>query len=124
MFRSNMQQLFSSRSDVRGRLVWTPGHGGLDHMTLTDKNAKAAANSTSGRYLLPLFVSRFTALSEIESLALREWHDHLNLLEGTKQKIFRKDSGFYPFSGNRHSSTFVQRKPAKWFKTITHSLMS
>ena len=57
MFRSNMHQLFSSRSDVRGQMVWTPGHGGLDHMTLTDKNAKAATNSTSGRYLLPLFVS-------------------------------------------------------------------
>jgi len=53
-------------------------HGGLDHMTLTDKNAKAAANSPSGRYLLPLFVSRSAALSEVESLAIKEWHTHLD----------------------------------------------
>ena len=56
LFRTNMLQLFSQRKDVEGQLQWTPGHSGLDHMTITDKNAKAAANRViaSGQYLLPV----------------------------------------------------------------------
>jgi len=72
MFRRNMHTLFSAQDDVRGRLVWTPGHGGLDHMMFTNKKTKAAANSSSGRYLLPLFISRSAALSEVEALAIKE----------------------------------------------------
>ena len=43
-FRKNMFQLFSERPDITGSMVWTPGHGGLDQMKITDKNTKKAAN--------------------------------------------------------------------------------
>jgi len=43
-FRKNMLQLFTEQLDVEGTLLWTPGHGGLNQMKITDKNAKAAAN--------------------------------------------------------------------------------
>ena len=120
-----MHKLFSARSEITGKLVWTPGHGGLDQMNITDKNAKAAAESKRG-YVLPLFVSRSAALSEIESLALKEWHQHLDKLEDKDANIFRPKSGFKPFAdtSRRPSSTFMKRKPAKWFKTIKRSLMS
>ena len=127
LFRSNMLKLFTSRTDIKGKLNWTPGHGGLDHMTITDKNAKAAANSaTPTRCVLPLFVSRSAALSEMERLALSEWHKHLDNLEDSNTDVFRNPprSGSFPFIGNRKSSTFVNTKPAKWFKTIKRSLMS
>jgi len=93
-------------------------------MTLTDKNAKAAANSSSGRYLLPLFVSRSAALSEVEALAIKEWHAHLDTLEDVHKGIFRGDSGFQPFANNLRVSTFMTRKPAKWFSAIKRSTMS
>jgi len=124
LFRRNMHTLFSSRGDVIGRLIWTPGHGGLDHMTLTDKNAKAAANSSSGQYLLPLFVSRSATLSEVEALAIKEWHAHLDALEDAHKGIFRGNSGFRPFTDNLEASTFMTRKPAKWFSAIKRSTMS
>ena len=59
LFRSNMLQLFTERKDVKGKLVWTPSHRGLDHMTFADKEARAAANMKlcNNQYLLPLFVS-------------------------------------------------------------------
>ena len=126
MFRSNMLKLFTERPDVNGSLVWTPGHGGLDQMKITDKNARAAANSKipNSRRLFPLFVSRSAALSEVESLALREWHTYLDNLEDRDEKIFRKQSGFKPFADGRKTSTFMKTKPAKWFKSITRSTMS
>ena len=43
-FHKNMLQLFSERPDVTGSMVWTPGHGGLNQMRITNKNAKKAAN--------------------------------------------------------------------------------
>jgi len=124
MFQRNMHTLFSTRDDVTGRLVWTPGHGGLDHMTLTDKNARATTNSSSGQYLLPLFISRSAALSEVETLAINKWHAHLNSLEDDHKGIFRGSSGFRPFTDSLKSSTFLTQKPAKWFKTIDRSTMS
>jgi len=92
-------------------------------MTITDKNAKAAANM-KGHRLLPLFVSRSAALLEIESLAMTEWHTHLDSLEDQDKLIFQKSSGFYPFASHQKSSTFLKRKPTKWFKTIPRTLMS
>ena len=44
LFCSNMLHLFSQWINVWGKMEWTPGHGGLDHMTITDKNTKAATN--------------------------------------------------------------------------------
>jgi len=79
-------------------------------MTFTDKMAKAAANlkvNTSG-YLLPLFVSRSAALSEIEMIALKEWHTFLDNLEDKDEKIFRKESGFKPFADTQIGSTFLR----------------
>ena len=75
-FRKNMLQLFAERPDVTGSLVWTPGHGGLDQMKITDKNAKKATNlkCRDSGYLLPLFISRSAALTEVETQALAEWH--------------------------------------------------
>jgi len=93
-------------------------------MTLTDKNAKATTNSSGGRYLLPLFVSRSAALSEVEALAIREWHAHLDSLEDAHKGIYRGSSGFRPFADNLKASTFLTRKPAKWFKMIKRSTMS
>ena len=132
MFRANMLELFTKRSDVTGDLVWTLGHGGLHYMNITDKNAKRAANSNivnSGR-LFPLFVSRSSALEEINSLALKEWHSHLDNLEDKKEGIFRETegriprSGFRPFADQRRLAAFGKTKPAKWFKSITRPLMS
>ena len=125
-FRSNMLWLFSERKDITGRLVWTPGHGGLDYMTLTDKNAKAAANHKirSNQYLLPLFVSRSSALSELEAQALKEWNSFLNDLEDSDAKIFRSQSGFFPFAHSRKGSSFIRLRPPKWFKSINRKLMS
>jgi len=127
IFRSNMHTLFTTRTDVTGDLVWTPGHKGLDHMTFTDKQAKSAANTIrKGRFkfVLPLFVSRSAALSKIKADALKEWHDFLDELETGDDKIFRPQSGFFPFASNRRSSTFLALRPAKWFKNIKRSLMS
>ena len=42
LFRDNMLKLFTQRKDITGKLIWTPGHGGLNYMKITDKNAKAA----------------------------------------------------------------------------------
>ena len=83
MFRSNMLKIFSSLPSVSGEALWTPGHGGLDAMRITDSNAKSAANSRLP-LVFPLFISRSAALSDIEVLALREWHSHLDTLEDTK----------------------------------------
>jgi len=127
IFRSNMLELFKERrNDIVGRLVWTPGHGGLDQMSITDKNAKAAANRKipESGYLLPLFVSRSAALTEIEVVALRDWHAYLNDLEDKDASIFRPKSGFKPFTDGRKTSTFLKLKPQKWFKRITRPLMS
>jgi len=90
MFRKNMIRLFTFRPDITGDLLWTPGHGGLDQMKTTDKNARAAANkkcSDSG-YLLPHFVSRSSALTEVETMALKEWRTFLDDLEDQDKKIF------------------------------------
>ena len=126
LFRSNMFQLFSQRTEVRGKLKWTPGHGGLDQMTITDKNAKAAANraTKTHQYLLPLFVSRSAALTEVEKQSLKEWHEFLDNLEDKDQKIFRSRSGFLPFARARKTSTFLRLRPQKWFKSIDRRLMS
>ena len=70
------------------------------------------------------FVSRSAAVSKIETEALREWHDFLDDLETRDDKIFRPQSGFFPFASNRRSSTLLALKPAKWFKNIKRSLMS
>ena len=125
-FRDNMLQLFTKREDIEGKLVWTPGHGGLDQMTITDKNAKAAANRKlrDQSYLLPLFVSRSAALTEVETQALKEWHKFLDDLEDKDEKIFRPQSGFLPFARSRKTSTFLRLRPPKWFKNITRSHMS
>jgi len=40
LFRSNMHRLFSERKDITGCMLWTPGHGGLEHMNITIKNTK------------------------------------------------------------------------------------
>ena len=95
-------------------------------MTFTDEMAKAVANrkvGTSG-YLLPLFVSRSAALSEIKTIALKEWHTFLGNLEDKDEKIFRKESGFKPFANARMGSTFLRLRPPKWFKAIDHPTMS
>ena len=59
-------------------------------MTITDKNARATANRKllDHQYLLPLFVSRSAALTDVETQALREWHEFLNNLEDKDKKIF------------------------------------
>ena len=132
MFRANMLELFTKRSDITGDLVWTPGHGGLHHMNITDKNAKRAANSNivNSKRLFPLFVSRSSALEEVNTLALKEWHTHLDNLEDKKEGIFRETegriprSGFRPFADQRRFAAFGKTKPAKWFKSITRPLMS
>jgi len=95
-------------------------------MTFTDKAAKAAANWRVGPsgYLLPLFVSRSAALSEIKVVALHEWHRFLNDLEDKDKKIFRDESGFKPFADSRISSTFLRLRPAKWFKSVERTTMS
>ena len=90
LFRSNMHTLFTEQSDIKGTLLWTPGHGGLDHMDITDKNARAVANCdlSKNEYFFPLFVSRSAALTEVETMALKEWHDYLNKLEDDNKLIF------------------------------------
>jgi len=75
-----MHRLFSKRTDITGQMLWTPGHRGLDHMDITDKKARQAANwklKESG-YLLPLFVSRSAAVTEVETMALKDWNDFLD----------------------------------------------
>ena len=121
-----MLKLFLQQKDITGKLVWTPGHGGLDYMTITDKNAKAAANCklSSNQYLLPLFVSQSAALTEVKTMALKEWHTFLDNLEDKDQKFFRKQSGFKPFADQRKMSTFLRLRPPVWFKAIKRSLMS
>ena len=103
LFQSNMFTLFNERKDIKGTLLWTPGHGGLDHMNITDKNARAAANRNlpSNLYFFPLFVSRSAALTEVETMALKEWHQYLDKLEDNDEKIFRKESGFKPFADRK-----------------------
>ena len=123
MFRSIMLKIFSSLPYVSGEVLWTPGHGGLDPMIITDSNAKSAANSRLP-LVFPLFVSRSAALSDIEVLALREWHAHLDSLEDSKSGIFRPSSGFKPFADDLRSSVFGKTRPAKWFKNISRPLMS
>ena len=95
-------------------------------MKITDKNARAAANSKipNSQRLFPLFVSRSATLSEVKSLALKEWHTYLDRLEDRDKKIFQKESGFKPFANGRKTSTFMKTKPTKWFKSITRSTMS
>ena len=125
-FRSNMFHLFSQRSDITGDMEWTPGHGGLDHMTITDRLAKSAANCTLAmhNYLFPLFVSRSAALTEVEMMALKEWHDFLDNLEDNNKKVFRSQSGFLPFARACKPSAFVRLRPPKWFKDIDRRLFS
>ena len=43
LFRHNMHALFSQQKDIKGTLLWTPGHSGLDYMNIMDKNARAVA---------------------------------------------------------------------------------
>ena len=126
LLRSNMLQLFTEHKDVKGKLVWTPGHGGLDHMTITDKKACAAANMKlrDDQYLLPLFISQSVALTDVETQALREWHKFLDHLEDKDKQIFRPESGFLPFARARKTSTFLRLRPPRWFKSIQRSLMS
>ena len=95
-------------------------------MDITDKNAKAAANRDPSvhQFFFPLFVSRSAALTEVETMALKEWHDYLDKLEDNNQKIFRKESGFKPFADKRKTSTFLRLRPPGWFKLINQSLMS
>ena len=69
-------------------------------------------------------VSRSEALSEVERIALQEWHAHLDSMEDSGTGIFRRASGFFPFADDRRSSVFLKRKPPKWFKTISRPLMS
>ena len=126
LFRSNMLQLFTECKDMKGKLVWTPGHRGLDHMTITDKKACAAANMKlhDDQYLLPLFVSCSAALTDIETQALREWHEFLNHLKDKDKRIFCPESGFLPFTHARKTPTFLRLCPHQWFKSIQRSLMS
>ena len=121
-----MHRLFSERKDITGRMLWTPGHGGLDHMNITDKKAKQAANrklKESG-YLLPLFVSRSAAVTEVETMALKHWNEFLDRLEDKDEKIFQPQGGFRPFAEKRKGSTFMKLRPTKWFKSITRKHMS
>ena len=113
MFRKNMIRLFTSRPDITGTLLWTPGHGGLDQMKVTDKNACAAANMKccDSGYLLPHFVSRSSALTEVETMALKEWRDFLEDLEDHDKKIFRPASGFLPFARARRLPTSSSSDP-------------
>ena len=126
LFRLNMHRLFSERKDITGNMLWTPGHGGLEHMNITDKKARNAANhkvKESG-YLLLLFVSRSAAVTEVETMALKDWNEYLNKLEDNDEKIFRPQGDFFPFAQQRKSSTFMKLRPAKWFKSITRKPMS
>ena len=89
-------------------------------MDITDKNAKAAANHDPSvhQFFFPLFVSRSAALTEVETMALKEWHDYLDKLEDNNKKIFWKESGFKPFADKRKTSTFLRLRPPGWFKLI------
>ena len=81
IFHSNMLKIFTFQPDITGDLIWTPGHGGLDQMKTTDKNAHAAANmkcQDSG-YLLPHYVSRSSALAEVETMTLKDVRNFLFL---------------------------------------------
>jgi len=126
VFRKNMIRLFTFRPDITGSMVWTPGHAGLDQMKTTDKNARTAANMKcrDSGYLLPHFVSRSSALAEVETMALKEWNTFLDDLEDSDKKIFRAESGFLPFARARKTSDFLKLKPPKWFKKINRSSMS
>ena len=95
-------------------------------MTITDKKARAAANMKlrDDQYLLPLFVSRSAALTDVETQALREWHEFLDSLEDNDKRIFRPESGFLPFARAHKTSTFLRLRPPRWFKSIQRSLMS
>ena len=65
-----------------------------------------------------LFVSRSAALTEVETMALKEWHDYLNELEDNNQKIFQQQSSFKPFVDKQKTSTFLRLRPLGWFKLI------
>jgi len=95
-------------------------------MNITDKKARQAVNrklKESG-YLLPLFVSRSAAITEVETMALKNWNDFLDRLEDKDEKIFQPQGGFLPFAEKRKGSTFMRLRPAKWFKSITRKHMS
>jgi hypothetical protein len=125
MFQSNMLRLFTSRRDVCGRMVWTPGHGGLDHTEFTDQMARLASRQ-GDRFALPPFYSRSAALTEVQATALRSWHAHLDRMEDRREKIFCLESGFHPFphKHGKKSTTFLRNNPPKWFKNISRGLMS
>lgn len=74
VFRKNMLRLFTFRPNITSNLLWTPSHGGLDQMKTTDKNAQAAANMKcrNSGYLLPHFISCSSALTEVETMVLKE----------------------------------------------------
>lgn len=85
-------------------------------------NSKLRPNQT--QYLLPLFVSRSAALTELETQSLKEWNHALNDLENKDAKIFRPQGGFLPFARSRKGSSFVRLRPPKWFKSINCKVMS
>ena len=95
-------------------------------MTFTDKKAQAVANMKlhNNQYLLPLFISRLAALTNVETQALREWHKFLDHLKDKDEQIFRPESGFLPFTHARKTSMFLRLRPPRWFKSIQRSLMS
>ena len=73
---------------------------------------------------VPHFISRSSALAEVETMALKEWHTFLDDLEDNDKKIFRAESGFLPFARARKTSDFMKLRPPKWFKKINRSSMS
>jgi len=75
-------------------------------------------------YLLPQFVSRSSALTKVETMALKEWCDFLEDLEDQDKKIFWAESGFLPFTRACKTSDFLKLRPPKWFKLINRSSMS
>ena len=96
-------------------------------MNITDKSAKAAAKAAAkypSRCLLPLFVSRSSNKSDLDKNTIDAWNGLLDDLEDRDQRVFRRESGFYPFAKDRKLSTFVALRPPKWFKSIKRSLMS
>ena len=73
---------------------------------------------------IPYYVSRSSALAEVETMTLKEWHTFLDDLEDNNKKIFRAESGFLPFARACKTLDFMKLRPPKWFKKINRSSMS
>ena len=115
-FQDNLLNIFNKFTCLKGRAHWTPGHGGVPQMKVTDALAKKACKPRCHpqcRFLLK-FMSRSAALTLLERKTKTRW-----------RKI-KDDTEIGKRSGSYKTFPYLELRlrPPPWFKSISRPIMS